>query len=115
MIVKSYVYPWFNSLSGRGKSPRPLANPRSPSASRNGLGAGRFRRNAKVASRPGTTVSAQDVQDIYTLEEVPYLRVTHLEIDTRVAGRAELTILERTCELTGVGGSSDERACSTTP
>ena len=55
------------------------------------------------------------VQDIYTLEEVPYLRVTHLEIDTRLAGRAELTIRERTCALTGDGGSSDERACSTTP
>jgi len=55
------------------------------------------------------------VQDIYTLEEVPYLRVTHLEIDTRLAGRAELTIRERTCDLAGAGGSSDERACSTAP
>jgi len=57
------------------------------------------------------------VQDVYVRGEAAYLRVTHLEIDTRLAGRAELTIRERICAPTTatLERSSDERMCSTTP
>jgi hypothetical protein len=60
------------------------------------------------------------VQDIYIRDEAPYLQVTHLEIGTRLAGRAELTIRERICAepatITATQGrSNDELMCSTTP
>jgi hypothetical protein len=58
------------------------------------------------------------VQDIYLREEAPYLRIMRLGIDTRLAGRAELTIRERICEPTTAATqerSSDERLCSTDP
>jgi hypothetical protein len=35
------------------------------------------------------------VQDTDIREGLPYLRITHLDIDTRLVGRAELTIQER--------------------
>lgn len=51
------------------------------------------------------------VQDTDLLDDAPSLRITHLEIDTRLAGRAELTIRERFC---GAQGRPDDvLACST--
>ena len=38
------------------------------------------------------------VQDTDLRDGRPYLRITRLDIDTRLAGRAELTITERPCE-----------------
>jgi hypothetical protein len=38
------------------------------------------------------------VQDTDLREGRPYLRITRLDIDTRLAGRAELIITERPCE-----------------
>jgi hypothetical protein len=58
------------------------------------------------------------VQDIYIRDEVPYLRVTHLAIDTRLAGGADLTIREHICVPTTVateGKAHDEPVCSATP
>ena len=36
-------------------------------------------------------------RDVSLSDGVPYLRTTHLDIDVRFAGRAELTIIERPC------------------
>jgi hypothetical protein len=36
-------------------------------------------------------------RDVSLRDGAPYLRTTHLEIDTRLIGRAELTIVERAC------------------
>jgi len=77
------------------------------------------RKAGRFVKKPSVFVRRIDVvQDIYIRDEAPYLRVTHLEIDTRLAGRAELTIRERICAPTTVameGRPKDERTCSTTP
>jgi hypothetical protein len=73
---------------------------------------GRFIKNPSVFVR-----RIDVVEDIYIRDEASYLRVTHLVIDTRLAGRAELTVRERICVPTTVaeGRASDERLCSTAP
>ena len=68
----------------------------------------------------GERMRIEVVQDIDILDGAPHLRITHLEIDTRLVGRAELTIRERYCgpiagETTQGGLSDDELACSTAP
>jgi hypothetical protein len=81
------------------------------------------RKAGHLVKSPSVFVRRIDVvQDIYILEETPYFRVTHLGIDTRLAGRAELTIRERICTdveppttAATQGESIDERLCSTTP
>jgi len=53
-------------------------------------------------------------RDVSLRDGVPYLRTTHLEIDARLVGRAELTIIERPCAqppLTIVG-TTDGCACA---
>jgi len=50
--------------------------------------------------RPSVFVRRVDVvQDTDMLDDAPAVRITHLEIDTRIAGRAELTIRERFCSV----------------
>ena len=63
-------------------------------------------------------------RDVSLQDGAPWLRTTHLEIDLRLAGRAELTIVEIPCahspatikatqQSTGTDWSGDnERACS---
>ena len=77
------------------------------------------RKVGRVVKNPSVFVRRVDiVQDIYIRDEAPYLRVTHLGVDTRLAGRAELTIREHMCTPTTVatgGTPSDELLCSTAP
>jgi hypothetical protein len=80
-----------------------------------------IRKTGRLVKTPTVFARRIDmVQDIYILEEAPYLRITHLEVDTRLAGRAELTIRERICAEPPTiaamqGRASDERVCSTAP
>ena len=77
------------------------------------------RKAGRFVKKPSVFLRRIDVvQDIYIRGEAPYLRVTHLEIDTRLAGSAELTIREHICAPSSVateGIASDDRMCSTTP
>ncbi len=77
------------------------------------------RKAGRFVKMPSVFVRRIDVvQDIYFREEAPYLRIMRLGIDTRLAGRAELTIRERICEPTTAATqerASDERLCATTP
>ena len=73
-----------------------------------------IRKAGQMVKMPSVFVRRIDVvQDTYILEAAPYLRVTHLEVDTRLAGLAELTIRERIGAPTE--DPDDERTCSTTP
>jgi hypothetical protein len=80
-----------------------------------------IRKAGHLVKTPSVFVRGIDVvQDIYILDDAPFLRITHLAVDTRLAGRAELTIRERICagESTIAATqerSSDERLCSTAP
>ena len=79
------------------------------------------RKTGRLVKTPSVFVRRIEVvQDIDILDGAPHLRITHLEIDTRLVGRAELTIRERYCgpiagETTQGGLSDDELACSTAP
>jgi hypothetical protein len=77
------------------------------------------RKVGRMVKNPSVFVRRVDVvQDIYIRDEVPYLRVTHLAIDTRLAGGADLTIREHICVPTTVaaeGKADDEPMCSATP
>jgi hypothetical protein len=71
------------------------------------------RKTGRLVKRPSVFVrSVNMVQDTDMVDDAPAVRITHLEIDTRLAGRAELTIRERFCGVQG--GPDDEFACSTT-
>jgi hypothetical protein len=76
------------------------------------------RKVGRIVKSPSVFVRRIDVvEDIYIRDEAPYLRVTHLEINTRVAGSAELTIREHICAPTTLateGGPRDGRTCSAT-
>ena len=91
------------------------------------------RKAGRMVKTPSVFVRRIDVaQDIDIHDGEPYLRITNLEIDTRLVGRAELMIQERLCDPTGdqevapltpheespttvatQGLSNDEPACST--
>jgi hypothetical protein len=86
------------------------------------------RKAGRLVKTPSVFLRRIDVaQDIDILDNAPYRRITHLEIDTRLVGRAELTITERLCAPTedgeiasfapgAVQGSlNNEPACSTAP
>jgi len=54
------------------------------------------RKTGHLVKRPSVFLRRVDVvQDTDLLDSAPAMRITHLEIDTRLAGRAELTIRER--------------------
>jgi len=56
------------------------------------------RKAGHLVRKPSVLLRAIDViQDTYIREGDAYLRITHLDIDMRLAGRAELTIRERPC------------------
>jgi hypothetical protein len=84
------------------------------------------RKAGRLVKMPSVFLRRIDVaQDSYILNGEPYLRITNMAIDTRLIGRAELTIRERVCAPEGDqeppttlamrGGPNDEPACSTTP
>jgi hypothetical protein len=84
------------------------------------------RKAGRLVKMPSVFLRRIDVaQDSYILNGEPYLRITNMAIDTRLIGRAELTIRERVCAPEGDqeppttlamrGGPIDEPACSTTP
>jgi len=79
------------------------------------------RKTGRLVKTPSVFVRRIEVvQDIDHLDGAPSLRITHLEIDTRLVGRAELTIRERFCQPTAgettQGGLSDDKlTCSAAP
>jgi hypothetical protein len=60
------------------------------------------RKTGRLVKTPSVFLRHVDVvQDTDLQNDEPALRITHLEIDTRLAGRAELTIRERFREIQG--------------
>jgi hypothetical protein len=55
-----------------------------------------IRQTGRFVKRPSVFIRKIEVtRDTNLRDELPYTRVTHIAIDTRSAGRAELTIIER--------------------
>lgn len=91
------------------------------------------RKAGRLVKMPSVFLRRIDVaQDSYILNGEPYLRITNMAIDTRLVGRAELTIRERVCapagdqeialmtpgqesptQLAAQGSPNDEPACTT--
>ena len=62
------------------------------------------RESGYLVKKPSVLVKRVDITRETTLQDgIAAIRVTHLSVDTRLVGRAELTIHERPCAATGAG------------
>jgi hypothetical protein len=62
------------------------------------------RQSGYLVKKPSVLVKRVDVTRETTLQDgIAAMRVTHLSVDTRLVGRAELTIHERPCDITSAG------------
>ena len=62
------------------------------------------RQSGYLVKKPSVLVKRVDVTQETTLKDgITAVRVTHLSVDTRLVGRAELTIYERPCAAPGAG------------
>lgn len=78
--------------------------------------------SGRMVKRPSAFLRHVDViQDTDLREGRPYGRITRLDIDTRLVGRAELTVKERPCDLqtakinNDLEEGRDDNACSVSP
>lgn len=76
----------------------------------------------RLVKNPSAFLRRVDViQDTDLREGRPYLRITRLDIETRLVGRAELRVKERPCDLqtakieNNLGKGSDDNVCSVNP